>query len=84
MRLECSNLCEYTPNQLSLLIAGVDLKIKANKEFIEETIRWDELAKLHKELLKDLRKDIEDLYALRLALVTVHQAVVRVSQTIDC
>lgn len=84
MNLEVSNLCEYTPNQLSLLIAGVDLKIKANKEFIDETYRWgDDLVAIHKGTIDSLRKDNEDLYAIRIALLTVHAAVRKQQTAID-
>lgn len=84
MNLEVSNLCEYTPNQLSLLIAGVDLKIQANKEFIDETYRWgDDLVAIHKGTIDSLRKDMEELYAIRIALLTVHAAVRKQEQTIN-
>jgi hypothetical protein len=84
MNLEVSNLCEYTPNQLSLLIAGVDLKIKANKEFIDETYRWgDDFVKLHKDTLVRLSRDNEELYAIRIALLTVHAAVRKQQTAID-
>lgn len=74
--IEVSNLSNYTPNQLSLLVDGIDLKIKQNNEFIRECNRWGEdFVNLHKDIIKSLERDLEDLYGLRVAIITVFQSV---------
>ena len=75
---ETSNLLQYSPEQLSLLVKGIDLKIKQDKEFVSETKRWGkDFVKLHKEMIKALSKEIDELYDLRIAICTVHQAVTK-------
>lgn len=75
---ETSNLLQYSPEQLSLLVKGIDLKIRQDKEFVSETRRWGkDFVKLHKDILKSLSKEIDELYDLRIAICTVHQAVTK-------
>lgn len=76
--LECSNLSEFSAWELSLLIKGIDLKIRENNDFIKQCKRWgQDLVHLHQATIVGLSKDIETLYELRVRVVTVHQSVMR-------
>lgn len=76
--LEVSNLSEYSAWELSLLIKGIDLKIRENNDFIKECKRWGkDFVNLHQGTIVSLAKDIETLYELRVRVVTVHQSVMK-------
>ncbi len=83
--IESSDLSTYTPEQLSLMVECIDYKIKDVRSDINEREGEIILAEDMSECLeRDLRKDInklwtkmEDLYAIRVAVVTNHQFVLR-------
>lgn len=87
---ETSNLLTYTPEQLSLLIDGVQLKIKdeqctlaVRQDFANGEDLSDTMVELNREGIKKATKSIEDLYGLRVALLNAWNTVKKMQQ-IQC
>ena len=87
---ETSNLLLYSPNQLSLLIDAVNLKLKDEKCTLE--VRRDfsngedlseTMVELNREGIAKALANLEDLYGLRVALLNAW-GVVRKMEQIDC
>lgn len=87
---ETSNLLTYTPEQLSLLIDGVQMKIKdeqctlaVRQDFANGEDLSDTMVELNRERIKKAIKSIEDLYGLRVALLNAWNTVKKMQQ-IQC
>lgn len=90
MYTETSDLLAYTPEQISLLVDAVQMKIKDEQATlsVRQMMAGGEdmselIVEINNEGIKKAYNNLEDLYGLRVALLNVW-AVVKKMQQIEC